>query len=464
MLHNEYKREMERLGPGQEELNRLYTMIEGRAPVRRTKRLGRRAAAVILACAALAATAAAASPTVWEVLQARLGPFAPYAQTIEGAVCTDQGIELQVLSALADDVQGWIYLSVRDVEGDRLNERLRLYGSLKVEIPEGIGSNISNLGGGNLKLLSYDTDTKTALLAGQYSVGDPEQPVRYTTKHMTTQVCDMNSQVSITGMSPKTLESLPVSASDRIVFRPSDVGNSEYDDTILPAELVVLAPNQNPMPIEGTEDMWVSSMGFASDGCLHIRLEYAEGVEDAFTLNTGGFFCRLDTVDEADMALEKYFRVLETRVEGGLDILFPLVHADEADRLKYANFYGQYQVPGSDIQGEWTLSFQPDYQKSTILEWIGELAGRQITHVTVSPLTVTMDGNDSGGFNAVGLCAMLRDGSTVNASPVPGGSLYVGNGSGSGSYSSHNVWSFEEPVNVEDIVSLTLLDETIPVN
>ena len=117
-MRDRYRHELERLGPRQEELDRLYDMIEGETEMKQTKRLSRRAAA-ILVCAVLTITAAAAAavPAVWEGLLEQLGLFAPYAQTIDGAVCRDQGIEVRVLSALSDDLEARFYLSVRDEIG-----------------------------------------------------------------------------------------------------------------------------------------------------------------------------------------------------------------------------------------------------------------------------------------------------------------------------------------------------------
>lgn len=130
-LKDRYKQELERLGPGQEELERLYTLIEGGTDMKWKKWLGRRAVAAIAVCAALTLTAtAAAVPAVWQSLQEHLGPFAPYAQTIKGASCSDQGIKIQILSALSDDLAARFYLSVQDVEGDRLNQFLELTGRL----------------------------------------------------------------------------------------------------------------------------------------------------------------------------------------------------------------------------------------------------------------------------------------------------------------------------------------------
>ena len=78
MVKDRYRYEMERLGPRQEELDRLQAMMEGGAEMKRVKGLSVRAAA-ILACAILMATAAAAAavPAVWETLRGHLGGFAP---------------------------------------------------------------------------------------------------------------------------------------------------------------------------------------------------------------------------------------------------------------------------------------------------------------------------------------------------------------------------------------------------
>ena len=87
-MKDRYRHERDLRRPRQEKLDALYEMIEGGTEMKHAKRLSGRAAA-ILVCAALAITAAAAAavPAVWEKLWEQLGAFAPYAQTIDGAVC-----------------------------------------------------------------------------------------------------------------------------------------------------------------------------------------------------------------------------------------------------------------------------------------------------------------------------------------------------------------------------------------
>ena len=53
-MKEEYRREMEQLGPRPEELERLYRVMEGGAEMKKTKRLGGKAAAVLVCGSSLA--------------------------------------------------------------------------------------------------------------------------------------------------------------------------------------------------------------------------------------------------------------------------------------------------------------------------------------------------------------------------------------------------------------------------
>lgn len=483
-MKEEYRREMEQLGPRQEELERLYAMIEGETEMKKQRRWGGKAAAVLV-CAALMVTAAAAAtaPVVWEALQDRLGAFAPYAQTIEGAACAGQGVEVRVLSAISDDLEARVYLSVQDVEQDRLNEFLTLDGKLvageEKELKEDSAPAIRAIepfSTSRFELVSYDAKTKTALLSARVSYDELTQPngaARLDITGMTTRKGSVRGSVSCASVTGAELKSLPAGENDKVIFKLYDVHKLTLDpkyvyddgsDYFLPDEQVVLAPGQTPMDIEGTEDMRVSSMGFASDGCFHIRLELAEGVApelDEYD-GAGGLFADLMNGDWD----YKYYIYQERLVAGGIDILFPLLKAEDLEGIqsRQARLYGGYTRPGTDIEGSWSTEFELDYYPSTVLDWTGELAGWQVKRVTVSPLSVTMKSNASGGLR-IPLYAVKKDGSAVTAQPSTSGYHNVGALSGGEDrWKAYTTWKFEEPVEVEDIVSLKLGDAVIPVN
>jgi hypothetical protein len=117
------------------------------------------AAALCLLCAA---SALALSPTLRERLTAALGGFQPYMQEIDGAVCVANGIEIRVVSAVADRYMTKVYAEVRDLEGNRLNADLSVWG-LITRVEQGDAGQISGFTGGG-KCVGFDEETGTALL------------------------------------------------------------------------------------------------------------------------------------------------------------------------------------------------------------------------------------------------------------------------------------------------------------
>lgn len=454
--------------------------------MKKQKKLGGRMA-VIAVCAAMMVTAAVAVtvPAARKALWDYLGSFAPYAQTINGVACTDQGIEVEVLSAISDDLEARFYIAVRDVEEDRLSEFLRLDGKLVAgeakEDPNGDSSGIkmrvmssAGLAAGGFEFVSYDPETKTALFSSRILYLDSAQPTgdaELSITGMNTLQGQLYESVSCASVTGDTLESLPADGNNKVIFSPSMVEGIGYTDAVLPDTQVVLAPGQTPMPLEGTEDVRISSMGFASDGCFHIRLEFAEGMAPVLHETSSGLNSMFyaDLMTEGDGSDREYYVCQERLVEDGVDVLFPLVTAENLAevRSRQARVYGTYTRPGMEIEGSWTAQFSMDYYTSAALDWTGELAGWQIKRVTVSPLGVTMTGvrpDSSGGLRKT-LYATKADGSSVAAEPSTSGYTNVGAMSEEKEgWECFATWRFEEPVDVEDVVSLTLGDEMVPVN
>lgn len=469
-MKNRYRCEMDRLMPREEKLEELYAMMEGETDMKQVKWIGCRAVAVALVCFMLIATAAAtAVPAIWQALTGNLGAFAPYAQNVRGAACQDQGVKVRVLSALADDQQVRFYLSVQDVEGDRLSECLTLEGEMTsgVEVSQdGTVSVFSKRG--MFKLISYDPESRTALFSADTTYFEDARPsgdAQLSLTGMTTQNATIDKAFPLASVAGGELRSRPIGETDQTIFSPSDVSGLGYTDAVLPGKQVVLAPDQNPMPLEGTDDMWISSMGFASDGCFHIRLGFADGIS---VLKRAGFARVLCCLQQDGINSEEGSTVRQTLVPGGMDILFPLFHEEDLELLRSSSLgiFGDYMRPGLHIEGSWNIDFQVEYFPSTVLDWTGELANRQVTKVTLSPLTVTMNSNDSGLFSTTTLYAVKQDGSTVAAKPGTGSydNIAYKTGASEPVWNAYNAWRFEEPVDTEEIVGLSLLDEVIPVN
>ena len=68
--------------------------------------------------------------------------------------------------------------------------------------------------------------------------------------------------------------------------------------------------------------------------------------------------------------------------------------------------------------------------------------GHRVDHVTVSPLTVTMDSDDTGGFSTAELTVVLKDGTEVPGRLRRGPLRNVGEGAGAEVWDAYNTWSW----------------------
>ncbi|WP_419019878.1 hypothetical protein [Intestinimonas butyriciproducens] len=127
MFEEEYRKEMEAVGPDREQMERLLAAMEQKG--RRPRPLRRTILLVAAACAAMVMTVVASAPTLRDTLEEFLGGFAPYAQPVEAAACTANGIEIKVISAMADRARVKVYAQARDVTGqNRLRADMDVWG------------------------------------------------------------------------------------------------------------------------------------------------------------------------------------------------------------------------------------------------------------------------------------------------------------------------------------------------
>ena len=145
----------------------------------RKGRLGRRIVAVLAAVLILTGSAVAISPALREQLGQKLGLFESYTTPIEGVSAVDQGIEVRLLSAMADEYTARIYLEVRDLTGKRPMENLECLWPDFLAPKEGAGVRMMTFG---TRLLGYEEETKTALVelstAGEDYMGVKEWNLR----------------------------------------------------------------------------------------------------------------------------------------------------------------------------------------------------------------------------------------------------------------------------------------------
>lgn len=245
MLLDNYKTEMEAIGPSREQMERLLTAIQEREAPVRTRSPLRHALAVAAVCAALTITALAVSPGLREALMAALGPFAPYAQELEGE-CIHEGFRVKVLSALADSTTVTVYAEITDLTGDRLKDlkNFAFKGDLDIELE---GENHWSWG---TEKLSYDPEIKTALVTLTRYMGG-------TFAHPT------DGTVTIDYIQPGyhhffRIEEIPLEGLTAEI-QPSK--------TLSTGETVLLPSQEKALPCN--MDIALAAVGYGSDGRFH---------------------------------------------------------------------------------------------------------------------------------------------------------------------------------------------------
>ena len=374
----------------------------------------RRGAAAALVCTALCVTAVAAGPTLWDALEARLGPYAPFAAEVEGET-SGQGLRLELVKAVSDGYTARVYYTLTDETGDRLNGHTHVSGRLEVD-GEGL------TGSGGSQVVSYDAESRTLLLEASAKGLDTSRAV----------------SLELTGVDP----------SERYIqgayFQPpADARALDTDTTGEGA--VVLSPGQTPQTSPDTADFTISSMGFDGQGRFHIRLAMAEGFDAGWLLAV-----------PYDAAGKQMGSTLEqTAVDGGMDYTIGGVAPDDVADMASIRVYGAYRGPEAAIEGEWSLPVELEPAEQRVI-LVGRTLedGFYVERIEVSGMNIAVyyRGGDKSWF-----VVWATDKNGVRTG-VPMGMMSAGAEDGL----NLGLWSFETPAALDELASVTLLGETFP--
>ena len=332
----------------------------------RKRRSFRTALAAAALCAVLAVTALAASPTMRERLEALLGSFAPYSQEVAGVTATDQGIQVTVLQAVGDGEEGWCYLEIRDLTGDRLTE--------------------DNFLGSWVQAKSYDPETKTLL-----AQADLRGARRNEDGTVTLTLDQVWGGEAFSGIA------LPLE-----LLEPGNVLRScpsdPWPETVTGDEATALVPNQTPMVLEGTDLFTLSSAGFDETGKFHVQIIPAQGTEVPeweyypSSLLTADLPCALRWGQSSLLEDGRYvdFR-LDCYADMGGETVLPKEAYDAVEALTLEGWIGTRER----VEGDWTLTFalEPLTRRTVAVDQ--QINGLTVDTVTLSNLSLRLDGTFS---------------------------------------------------------------------
>lgn len=344
----------------------------------------RMAAVMTAAVIALTGTALAVG-TNWDALMERLGIFAPYVQAVDGVSVTDQGLKVSVVAALSDESGTKTYVSVTDLTGDRLGENLTYNGKL------------------SSSCISYDPETRTALLEM------PMMTSRYFNEDGSLTLTFASFQPGfreLTGI-PFPAEALSTATRSSRLFTDGELTEKSVNSG---AEARGLLPGQNPVKLEGTDLIWISSSGFDENGVFHILYEMAEGVTCAADPTP---FMKLDNREILS------YRVNQLVWGDGryLDVSFPDSNVFTRGSLSHLVLEDMdiRLYTEESIEGNWELTFFPENLPQRSAAMSETLSGMSMTSVDLTAISLRLELTSRGGTPAnYPVSVYLADGTRID--------------------------------------------------
>ena len=404
----------------------------------------KRAIVAVAVCAALHTAALAAGPAIWEAIQVHLGWRAAYATRPQVTV-TDQGFELGVAAALADRNVVRVYLTLRDLEGDRLRQGAELDLSANAQSAELDGEIIPGVTGG---MAEYDPESGTLLFSRTFYRQTQAETLRLSAREIVP-----GHQGFFAGFN---MERLAEAVPDGLL--ESGVGEDGKQYLLPEQNRMEMDWERCPLP-EGEEPgIWISSMGYAEDGRLHVRFQWREDV----TL----LLLQRPPFDIYEMECMAVF-------PDGVDYAFPAGCPAREDLLNNQIFFfnGDYSTQGGAVTGSWVLQVPLEPVDSLALAWPGgTVTGADgletdIEGVSLSKLSVSVACTGWGGTTRLETLekpvVTLRDGTQAGVRSGMRAAQTWENGLAISK--EQLVWELEEPVELDQVESVTFCGETMTV-
>lgn len=459
---------------GDELLNKLELVdpafleeAEGKAPSAKRWSRGMRWAVATAVCAALTVGGALAfSPTFRDIILSSLGFRAPYATEVLTS-CEDRGITIEAQSALTDGRVTRLYFTVQDPTGVFFLEDTDH--DLAMDFLLG-DEQLWGSGGKGVERLSYDEETHTGLYVYSRNVG-----FTYGEEDIPTQPGTQPTHVKLTmSYYLPGYRQLSERFSGPMPFGEADLPIDTLESTTENGA-VVLLPDQNPQPIdEDNPEIYISSMGFASDGCYHIRFHTEPDLIQVYGHDPNGELLRVkyDIFDrDAPDQPPETLTAVGTPVADGWDYRLSELTWETYDLLRLVSADSCYSVSSGYVTGNWELTVPVSPvegcrtakpAETLILSRTKDSpppSGRndeaQVDGVSVSPLSVVVDFVTPADHEYP--CSINGEETACSVTLSDGTTVEPAYYSESWAYRKGWVmWEFPEPIDPEQVTAVTL--------
>lgn len=250
--------------------------------------------------------------------------------------CEDNGIEFEVISAYVEGNEANIFVSVQDLEGDRIDETTDLFDSYSINTPFDCSSSCKNI--------SYDTETKTATFLISISQWNEQDIIG---KKITFSAREMLSNKQEYDDALPDLDTNKISTIPEIVEPTGIFGGGGMDYQEVADNFCALKPmGILSSPVDGVD---ITAMGYI-DGKLHIQAKYENILE---TDNHGYVYFKNTKGEEIQCVANVAFFIDNEHQERYEEYVFDLLDVD----LTEYELYGHFVTSSTHITGNWSVTF-----------------------------------------------------------------------------------------------------------
>ena len=304
-------------------------------------RWGAWAACICLVISLSIPTMAAKIPSFYNVIYEISPATAQFFKPVQRS-CESQGIQMEVVASYIHEDTAEIYVSLQDLEGDRLSESTDLFDSYSIHTPFDCTSNCT--------LVSYDPNTKTAtflITIEQWGnvdiVGDK---LTFSVRELLGQNEEHKGTINDVDLGHITLSTSTQAVSSRGMSGDEYVAENEYADSS--TGVVVL--KSNGRIASPTGGVALTGIGYI-DGKLHVQVYY----EDILKTDNHGFI-----------------KLINKNTGESIDCYGSVSFFDEEQRGSYTDYvftnipmetlgeyelYGEFVTSSGSIEGDWSITF-----------------------------------------------------------------------------------------------------------
>ncbi|MBQ4105030.1 MAG: hypothetical protein IJC86_01420 [Clostridia bacterium] len=299
-------------------------------------------AVILIFCMTFAVPTFAVSTSMgYDVLYAMFPSVAQKLKPVQMS-CVDNGIKMEVIAANVTDTEAQVYISMRDLTGDRIDETTDLFDSYDIRRPFDSSATCS--------MVDYDASAKTATFLIQMDWYDTRKllgsKVTFSVKEFLSRKQEWNGYIDSINLSE-------VGDAKETITNVSTRGGSYSDDEIalLDEKSAYLKPVNDGIitsPVDGVE---ITGIGYI-DGKLHIQT-YFDNIVD---YDNHGFIYLVDENGGFDYGEQSVAFWDEKGVGSYEEQVFDIT----PEELSKCRVYGEFVTSDSLTQGDWEVTFRLD--------------------------------------------------------------------------------------------------------